>query len=229
MTEAPINKQKLVLLVLSRAIPAFIILPLLFFLPAGTFRYWEAWVYIACLLIPMAIIFTYLIKNDPELLARRMKMREKVKTQKRLIGGAFVLFIGIFMIPGLDHRFGWSHVPPWVVVLGLAGFIVGYTLLFLVLRENSYASRVIEVAQGQKVIDTGPYGFVRHPMYVSNLLMYGFTPLALGTYWALLPTVLIVPVLVTRILNEEKVLKTGLPGYLEYTQKVKYRLIPGIW
>ncbi len=223
------SKGALIRIVLTRAIPAFIILPLMFFLPAGTFDYWEAWAYCLCIFIPMALIFTYLIINDPELLERRMKMREKVKEQKLIIKVSYLVFILAFLLPGFDHRFGWSNVPPAVVILSLFCFLVGYGFFFFVLRENSYASRVIEVANGQKVISTGPYAIVRHPMYMSSMMMYLFSPLALGSYWALIPMLLIIPILVARILNEEKVLEKDLPGYQEYMEKVKYRLIPKFW
>lgn len=229
MKKSSISRVALTGLVLTRAIPAFIILPLMFFLPAGTFNYWEAWVYCLCLFIPMAFIFTYLLINDPELLERRMKMREKVKEQKLIIKISYLVFVLTFLLPGFDHRFGWSKVPPAIVFLSLFCFLVGYGFFFFVLRENSYASRVIEVANGQKVISTGPYAIVRHPMYMSSMMIYLFTPLALGSYWALIPTLLIIPILVARILNEEKVLVKELPGYLEYTREVKYRLIPTFW
>lgn len=229
MEKSTMSKGALVRMVLMRAIPAIIILMMIFFIPAGTFAYWKAWAYCLCLFIPMLIIFTYLIINDPELLERRMKFREKEKEQKSIIKASYPLFLLAFILPGLDHRFGWSHVPVFVVILSLICFIAGYLFFFFVLRANSFASRVIEVAENQKVISTGPYAIVRHPMYLGTLVMYLFSPLALGSYWALIPIISFVPFIIARILNEEKVLLKELPGYLEYTQKVKYHLVPMIW
>lgn len=227
--KSTISRGDLIRLVLKRLIPALIIIPMLFFLPAWSFNYWEAWVYIICLLIPMSLIFTYLIINDPELLVRRLKFREKQKDQKLIILFSYPVFLLAFILPGFDHRFGWSNVPPWVVILALFIFFVGYAGFFMVLRENSYVSRIIEVSEGQKVISTGPYSIVRHPMYICAILIYLASPLALGSYWAMIPAALILPVFIVRILTEEKVLRKDLPGYQEYTQKVKYRLLPLIW
>jgi protein-S-isoprenylcysteine O-methyltransferase Ste14 len=229
MEKSKISKGVLTRIILTRVLPAIIVLMMIFFIPAGTFAYWEAWAYCLCLFIPMALIFTYLTINDPELLERRMKMREKVKEQKTIITASYPGFLLAFILPGFDHRFGWSNVSPAIVVLSLFCFLVGYGFFFYVLRTNSYASRVIEVAADQKVISTGPYAIVRHPMYMSVLMMYLFSPLALGSYWAMIPMILVIPVLVARILNEEKVLEKDLPGYQEYIEKVKFRLIPKFW
>lgn len=223
------EKKRLILLVFSRLIPAIIILPLIFFLPAGTFNYWEAWAYLACLFIPMLLVFLYLVKNDPQLLERRMKMKEEKKDQKLIIKLSYPAFLFSFLLPGFDHRFGWSNAPAAVVILALFCFLVGYGLFFLVLRQNSYASRIIEVADQQKVIKTGMYAIVRHPMYMSVLIIYLFSPLALGSYWSVIPALFIIPVLVARIISEEKILIKELPGYEEYTKEVKYRFIPKGW
>jgi protein-S-isoprenylcysteine O-methyltransferase Ste14 len=216
-------------LILTKVIPAIVVLLIVIFLPAGTFNYWEGWAYLISLLIPMAFIFSYLIKNDPGLLERRMKMREREKEQSLIVTLSYPVILLAFILPGLDHRFGWSHVPPAVVILALLCFLVGYGLFFMVLRQNSFASRVIEVTENQKVISTGMYGIVRHPMYMSILIIYLFSPLALGSYWAVIPALFMIPVLVARINNEEKVLLRDLPGYGEYMQKVKYRFIPKGW
>jgi len=229
MKDQSASKKELILLVLSRLIPAIIIIPLMFFLPAGTFDYWEAWVYLLCLFIPMALIFVYLLKKDPQLLERRMKMREKEKDQKLIVKLSYPALLLSFLLPGFDHRYGWSDVPAAVVILALFCFLVGYGLFFLVLRQNSYASRIIEVADQQKVIKTGMYGIVRHPMYMSVLIIYLFSPLALGSYWAVIPALFIIPVLVARIITEEKILKKELPGYEDYVKEVKYRFIPKGW
>jgi protein-S-isoprenylcysteine O-methyltransferase Ste14 len=199
------------------------------FIPAGTLAYWEAWLYLAVLLIPFAFVVLYLFQHSPELLERRMHTREKETTQSRLIALSLFYFLLIFILPGLDHRFGWSAAPVWLVLAADLIFLVGYGIMVLVFRENRYASRVVEVAQGQQVITTGPYAVVRHPMYVGTLLMYFFSPLALGSYWALLPATLILPILVIRIRNEEAVLTRDLPGYQAYMQRTRYRLVPSVW
>lgn len=209
-----------------------VFIPLLlamFFLPAGTFAYWEAWVYLTVLLIPMLLVLIYLLRNDPELLERRMRMSEKESEQKLIIKISYLYYLVVFLLPGFDKRFGWSNVPVVVVIVADILVLVGYGMFFLALRENRYASRIIEVEQEQKVISSGPYAIVRHPMYVGVSLMYIFTPLALGSYWAAIPSLLIIPLLVARIRNEESVLGRELKGYKEYMQKTKYRLIPGIW
>jgi len=209
-----------------------VFIPLLlamFFLPAGTFAYWEAWVYLTVLLIPMVLVLIYLLRNDPELLERRMRMREKESEQKLIIKISYLYFLLVFLLPGFDKRLGWSNIPVVVVIVADVLVLVGYGMFFLALRENRYASRIIEVEQEQKVISSGPYAIVRHPMYVGVSLMCIFTPLALGSYWAAIPSLLIIPLLVARIRNEESVLGRELKGYKEYMQKTKYRLIPGIW
>jgi len=207
----------------------FLFLGLLFFVPAGTIDYWEAWIYCAVLLVPFLAVLTYLISHNPELLVRRMRFKEKEPTQKRIISASGLLFLIGFLIPGLDHRYGWSKVPVPGVFAADGLVILGYTLVVLVFLWNPFASRVVEVEPGQKVISNGPYAIVRHPMYLGTSIMWLATPVALGSYWAL-PVFLILPlVLVCRIRNEEEVLLRELPGYREYTMTVKCRLIPGIW
>jgi protein-S-isoprenylcysteine O-methyltransferase Ste14 len=216
-------------LILKKVIPGIVIMIIVIFLPAGTFNYWEGWAYLFSLMVPMAFVFNYLIKNDPGLLERRMKFREREKEQSLIVTLSYPVILLAFILPGLDHRFGWSHVPPSIAILALLCFLVGYGLFFLVLRQNSYASRVIEVSESQKVISTGMYAIVRHPMYMSILIIYLFSPLALGSYWAVIPALFMIPVLVARINNEEKVLLRDLSGYADYMQKVKYRFIPKGW
>lgn len=223
------NNKQLLIKVLIRLVLAIIVLGLIFFLPAGSIKFWEAWVYMGILFIPMIFVLIYLLKKDPELLERRMKMKEKEEPQKVFIKLSLLVFFIAFIIPGFDYRFEWSKVPFIVIIIADLFIFIGYLLFFLVLKENTYASRIIEVEKGQKVISTGPYAIIRHPMYVAVLMMYVLSPLALGSYWAVL-AVLPLPVLVIfRIKSEEKILIDKLPGYREYTQKVKYRLIPYIW
>lgn len=223
--ELRILRKKIILLVPV----VFLGLGLIFFVPAGTLDYWEAWVYCAVLLVPFLFVLTYLLRNDPELLVRRMRLNERESAQKRIIRVSSLIFFTGFLIPGLDHHYGWSDIPVEAVLAADILVMVGYALVFLVFRENPFASRVVEVEQGQSVISTGPYALVRHPMYLGTSIMWLATPIALGSFWAL-PIFLILPVvLVYRIMNEEEVLLRELPGYREYTRKVKYRLIPGIW
>jgi protein-S-isoprenylcysteine O-methyltransferase Ste14 len=202
----------------------------LFFGTAGTLRYWQAWLFLGTLFLPMLLIVGYLIRNDPELAERRLRAREKRSRQKLIITLTSLAWLVGFLIPGLDQRFGWSAVPTWAVLLADLLFLAGYLLFFLVLRENSYAGRTIQVDEGQTVISTGPYARVRHPMYSSTLLMMVFAPVALGSWWAALPMLLLTPpFLVLRIRDEEAALLEELPGYREYTQETTYRLIPGVW
>ncbi len=229
MTEQKIPREKLIQLTISRYLMALLFLGALFLLTAGTFRYWEAWMYLGIIFIPMLFVMIYLVRFDPELLERRMQMRERRGEQKLIIKLAILVMALAFVIPGLDHRWGWSD--PLTVVILAAGLLVlvGYGIVFLVFRENRYAARTVTVDEEQKVISSGPYALVRHPMYVGMLLMYVFSPLALGSYWAVLPALILIPIIVARIINEEMVLKQDLAGYTDYMQKTRYRLIPGIW
>ena len=202
---------------------------LFLFLPAGSFKYWEAWIYAVVLFIPMITTVSYLVKNDPALLERRMRLEEKEERQKIIIRLFRLPFILGYLIPGFDFRFNWSEVPTVVVVIANLLVFLGYFFVFLVFRENSYASRIVEVEKGQKVITTGPYSFVRHPMYSGTIIMFLFTPLALGSWWALIVFMFLPLVLIIRIYNEESILLKELPGYEAYCQKTRYRLIPYIW
>ena len=215
--------------VYTRALLAVPALWAILFVPAGTLAYWEAWLYLAILLLPMFFVFRYLLKHDPQLLERRMQMREREVAQRRIITLSYLYFLVAFTLPGFDRRWGWSDVPPLVVIAADLVVMLGYGMFVLVLRENQYAARTIQVEQGQRVISSGPYALVRHPMYLGVTLMYLASPLALGSYWALLPALLIVPILVARIINEEKVLERDLDGYREYKQITRYRLLPGVW
>jgi len=201
----------------------------LLFIPAGTLDFWQAWLYMTIVLVPAAFVVLYFLKNDPAFLGRRMKMKEKERGQQLIIKLGTPLFLAGFLLPGLDRRFGWSNVPLEAVLAAQAIVFIGYLLIFWVFKINSWAGRTIEVVKGQKLISTGPYSVVRHPMYVGFLAMYLSTPFALGSYVALVPFVLCIPLLVARIRNEEKVLNSKLSGYKEYCKKVKWRLVPNIW
>jgi protein-S-isoprenylcysteine O-methyltransferase Ste14 len=200
-----INHALLIKKVILRFGMFFIAMGFMFFLPAGTFRYWEAWVYLAILGIPMIFAMIYLIRNDPELLERRMRMREKAPAQKMIMKIGSLVFIIIYLIPGFDKRFGWSSVPVTIILMADILVLIGYLLFVRVLMENSYASRIVEVEKDQQVITTGPYKFVRHPMYTAILLMYILGPLALGSAWGMIGSVMLIFVIVIRILNEEKI------------------------
>ncbi len=208
------------------------ILALALFIPAGSLNFWQGWVYLAVFGGCTLLITAYLAKYDPELLASRTQagpVAETEKSQKLIQSFASLFFISLFIVTGLDYRFHWSAVPPLVSLIadGLVAF--GFFLVFLVFRENSYTSAVIEVAKEQQVITTGPYSVVRHPMYSGALLMLIFSTLALGS-WMALPLVIPLAIVIgVRAVEEEKFLTANLKGYREYTQKVRYRLIPFIW
>jgi len=225
----PTLQKKVLKTVIIRLISGILFLGGLFFLSAGTFAYWEAWAYLAILFVPMTFVLIYFLKNDPELLERRMRFKEKEKKQKLVQSIATFYFLTAYLLPGLDKRFGWSHPPDAAIITALILVLAGYTLFFFVLKENSYASRIVEVEEDQKVITSGPYSYVRHPMYSGVSIMYIFSPLALGSYWAMIPTVLLPIFLGIRIHDEEKILLKELKGYREYKEKVKYRMIPGLF
>jgi protein-S-isoprenylcysteine O-methyltransferase Ste14 len=212
-----------------RAILGIPVMVLIFIIPSGKWNYWQGWMYLVTLFIPMFFMFAYLLKNDPALLERRMRMREKESVQRKIVSLSYLYFLAAFILPGLDVRFGWSNVPTWVCITANMFVFAGYMVFFWVLITNSFTSRVIEVEANQRVISSGPYALVRHPMYAGVIIMYLASPVALGSYWALLPAFLVVPLLIARIRNEEQVLLRDLPGYQDYTEKVKYRLLPGIW
>ncbi len=223
------DKAGLIRLVAFRYVLAVLVLGSAFFLSAGTFAYWHGWVFLAILFVPMLFVLLYLLRYDPALLERRMRTREKEVRQKLVIKLSTIPFLAAFVIPGLDHRMGWSSVPVAVTIAADILVLSGYIFFFLVLRENSYASRVVEVEKEQRVISTGPYAYMRHPLYLAVLIIYLFSPLALGSFWALIAMIPLPFVLVVRIKNEEGLLKKELAGYEEYTGEVRYRLIPGVW
>jgi protein-S-isoprenylcysteine O-methyltransferase Ste14 len=229
MNNMQISRADLFKLVVPRFFLSFFVLAGVFFLPAWTLSYWQAWLYLFILYIPLVFMVSYFFKHHPDLLVRRMRFREKETEQKRIIIFSWVPFLLAFVLPGFDIRLGWSHVPTGMVILGDALVLLGYTMVFFTFRENRYASRIVEVEEEQTVISSGPYALVRHPMYTGSTLLYLFSPLALGSYWAMIPALFIIPVLVARILNEEKVLVNQLKGYAEYRKKTRYRLMPGIW
>jgi protein-S-isoprenylcysteine O-methyltransferase Ste14 len=209
-----------------------VVMAALTFLPAWTFEYWQAWILLAVFFACTLAIDLYLVKNDPKLLERRLKAgpgSEKEKSQQIIQAMAIVAFVAIFVFSALDHRFGWSPVPPFVSILGDVLVALGLYFVFLVFKENTFTSGIIEVGDDQKVVATGPYALVRHPMYIGALVMLVGVPLALGSLWGLLTIVPMVFVLVIRLLDEERFLAKNLAGYSEYQSKVRYHLVPLIW
>ena len=209
-----------------------VVMALLLFVPAGTVRYWQAWLYLSIFFGAAALTTMFLMRRDPALLERRMRggpSAEKQPTQKFIMLCTSLGFIALLVVPALDYRFAWSMVPLAGVLVGDALVAVGFFLIFLVYKENTFTSATIEVAADQRVISTGPYAIVRHPMYASALLYLAGTPLALGSYWGFVPLVSMLPFLIWRLLDEERFLALNLPGYTEYQKRVRHRLIPGIW
>lgn len=201
----------------------------LLFLPAGSLAFFNAWLFIGLLFVPMLILGIVLLVKSPDLLKKRLDAKEKQNAQKGVVAMSALLFLAGFIVAGLDFRFGWSHMPAWAVAVASAILLISYALYCEVMRENAYLSRTIEVQNGQKVVDTGLYGIVRHPMYAVTIWLFLAIPLVLGSYFSLLCFLPYIPVIVVRILNEEKLLSAELDGYEEYKKRVKYRLLPLIW
>jgi protein-S-isoprenylcysteine O-methyltransferase Ste14 len=208
------------------------ILAVLLFLPVWTFRYWQAWIFLFVFSACALATSLYVMKNDPKLLERRMRagpVAEKERSQQIIQSVGTAAFISLLLFPPLDHRFGWSAVPWSMVVAGDVLVAVGFLIIFFVFRENGFASGVIEVNEGQKVVATGPYALVRHPMYAGALVMLIGVPLALGSGWGPLMVIPIGVVIVWRLLDEEKFLAKNLAGYSDYRNKVRHRLLPFLW
>ncbi len=204
----------------------------LIFAAAGDFRFWQAWAFLAVFFGASALVTQYLIVNDLALLERRIKggpTEETEPTQRLIMAFMSIGFVALIVVPGLDHRFGWSQAPVIVALSGDALIAVGFFVVFLVFRQNSFASSTIRVAEGQALVSTGPYAIVRHPMYAGALIYLVGTPLALGSYWGLAVLALMVPILIWRLVDEERVLEQRLPGYSEYKREVRYRLLPGVF
>jgi protein-S-isoprenylcysteine O-methyltransferase Ste14 len=210
----------------------FLVMAALLFVTAGTIRYWQAWVYLAVFFGASFLITLYLAKNDPALLKRRLSAgpwAEKEQTQKIIMAFTSIGFLALIVTPALDFRFGWSAVPLPIVAAGNVLIAIGYAIIFLVYKENTFTSATIEVAKDQRVISTGPYALVRHPMYAGGLLYLLGMPLALGSWWGLVPFAATLPFLIWRLVDEEEFLARNLPGYAEYRNKVRFRLIPRVW
>ena len=199
------------------------------FLPAGSLSYMNGWLFVSLLFIPMLILGIVLLIKSPSLLEKRLSVREKESTQRSVVAISAFLFVSGFVVAGLDFRFEWSEIPIWVVILSSVILLVSYALYAEVMRENAYLSRTVEVQKNQKVIDTGLYGIVRHPMYAVTVWLFLSVPLVLGSWWALICFAPYIIVMAVRIQNEERVLEAGLEGYAEYKKRVKYRILPFVW
>ena len=221
--------KKLFIQAITKFIFGFIIIALLLFIPAGTLNYWNAWLFIGILFVPMFMVGIILLIKNPDLLRKRLNSRENESEQKVLLVLGGFMFIGGFVFSGLNYRFQWMIIPKWMIIIATIIFLLAYLLYAEVLRENMYLSRIIEVQENQKVIDIGLYGIVRHPMYVSTILLFLSIPLVLGSLVSFLIFLAYPVIIVKRIRNEEQVLERGLEGYSEYKNKVKYKLIPFIW
>ena len=221
--------MKLLFSGLTKIALGLVLIGALLFLPAWTFNYPGAWLFIALLFIPTLLLGVILFILSPTLLKKRIDAKEKEASQGVLIKLMGLMFVLGFVVSALDFRFGWSSVPTWLVIVASVAFLIGYLGYAEVLRENAYLSRTVEVQDGQTVVSTGLYGIVRHPMYLATLFMFLPLPLILGSFWGLIPLASYIPLIIVRIIGEEKVLSEGLAGYSEYKQKVKYGLIPFIW
>ena len=221
--------MKLLLNGLTKFLIGLLLVGVLIFLPAGTFNYIGGWVFVALLFIPMLIMGVVMFIKAPDLLKKRLQSKEKEGTQKGVVAVTALIFLSGFIVAGLDFRFSWLPLPSPVIIAASVVFIAAYILYAEVLRENTYLSRTIEVQAGQKVVDTGLYAIVRHPMYSAVILLFLSMPLVLGSVWAFFIFLPFPALLAVRIKNEEAVLLAGLEGYREYTQRVRWRLIPYIW
>ncbi len=212
-----------------KVISGMLLVGILLFLPAGSFSYWNGWLFMVILFVPMIIAGFVMMKKSPELLKKRLNAKEEQSEQKTVIAMSGLMFLAAFVVAGLNFRFGWIILPNWIVYASTAVFLTGYILYAEVLRENAYLSRTVEVQEDQKVIDTGLYGIVRHPMYMSTLLLFLAMPFVLGSVISFVIMLVYIPIIAKRIRNEEKVLEEGLEGYSDYKKKVKYKVIPLIW
>lgn len=221
--------MKLLVQTITKFILGLVMIGLILFLPAGTFEFWNAWLFMGLLFIPMFFVGLILWLKDKELLKKRLNGKEKEKAQKNVILLTLIIFICSFVVAGLDFKYDWSRLPMWTIVTGSIILLVAYVLYIEVMRENTYLSRTVEIQENQKVIDTGLYSIVRHPMYMATTFLYLSFPLVLGSLIAFIIFLPFPFVLAKRIKNEEEVLEKGLEGYKEYKEKVKYKMIPFIW
>ena len=221
--------MKLLVEALVKFACGLVLVGMMLFLPAGTWAYTNGWLLMGLLFAPMLIAGFVMLAKSPDFLKKRLDAKEKQATQKGVLAFAGLMFVLGFVVAGLDFRFGWSKMPAWVVAVASVLFLAAYALYAEVMRENAYLSRTIKVEQGQTVVDTGLYGIVRHPMYAVTILLFTMIPLVLGSWYALIAFAFYPVIIVIRLQDEEKLLTAELPGYAEYKQKVKYRLIPFVY
>ena len=214
---------------ITKYLSGLVLMGVLLFLPAGSFAYWQAWLLIGVLFIPMFFAGLVMLKRNPELLQKRLRDREEQNEQKAVIFLSGLMFLAAFIVAGLNFRFRWIVMPAWICIAAAVLFLLGYLLYSEVLRENVWLSRTVEVQENQKVIDTGLYGIVRHPMYLSTVLLFLSMPLVLGSVISFAIMLLYIPLIARRIRNEEQVLEAGLQGYAQYKKKVRYKVIPFVW
>ena len=222
-------RNKLSLQALTKTIIGFVFICVLLFLPAGTFHYWNAWLFMAVLFVPMIILGIVMLFKSPDLLKKRLDAKEKEGEQKWVVALSGIMFMSAFVVAALNFRFSWHSLPDCVIWISVAMFLLSYLMYAEVIRENAFLSRTIEVQENQKVIDTGLYGIVRHPMYSATIILFLSIPLILGSLISFFIMLAYIPIIAIRINNEERVLEKGLKGYKEYKQKVRYKLIPFIW
>lgn len=222
-------KNNLLLQALKKTLAGFVAVGLLLFLPAGTLYYWNAWIFMAVLFVPMFVLGIVMFFKSPDLLAKRLDAKEKEMEQKWVVALSGIMFVVAFVVAGLNFRYSWHILPVYIIWISAAVFLLSYMMYAEVIRENAFLSRTIEVQENQKVIDTGLYGIVRHPMYSATLILFLSIPLILGSLISFVIMLMYIPIIAVRMSNEEKVLEEGLDGYKEYKQKVRYKVIPFVW
>ena len=220
---------KLFFQALTKFVLGLLTIGLLLFLPAGTFNFWQAWLFIGVLFVPMFIAGIILMIRQSELLRKRLDAKEQQQEQKWVVALSGLMFIAVFVMAGLNRRFGWFLLPDWMVYIATTVFLVAYAMYAEVMRENVWLSRTVEVQENQQVVSTGLYGIVRHPMYAATLLLFLSMPLVLASLWSFVIMLIYIPIIALRIRNEEQVLERELKGYTEYKQRVRYKVIPFIW
>ncbi len=222
-------KNKLLISALTKVAAGIVLVAGLIFLPAGDLHFWQGWLLMGILFIPMLAAGFVMLKKAPDLLARRLDVKEKQSSQKGVVGGSALMFIAGFVLAGLNHRFCWYTLPVWASILGAVLFLASYVLYAFVLKQNAYLSRTIRVEKGQSVVDSGLYGIVRHPMYSATLLLFLSMPIVLGSIYALIVFLIYPALILVRIHGEEQLLEAELAGYSEYKKKVRWKLIPFVY
>ncbi len=221
--------KKLFSTALGKFVAGVVIIGLLLFAPAGTLAWWQGWLFMGILFVPMFVAGLVMMRKAPDLLRKRLDAKEEESEQRTVLALSALMFVAAFVVAGLGIRFGWIELPSWVTWVGVVIFLVSYALYAEVMRENAYLSRTIEVQEGQHVVDTGMYGIVRHPMYSVTLFLFLSMPLVLGSPFSFIIMLFYLPIIIKRIRNEEEVLAVGLEGYEEYMTRVKWRLVPHVW